>query len=269
MNTLSKKGMVAILFLAFRFLVFSYLVVSNKVAQKETFVGKEALETYLGGQDFERIRFYYTVAATHALDQALQEQSAQGGLLPQDNCMKNGYRMWFTKECPYSSDELRTSLSLLFDPLFHTWVSEIHDDINIDVTFPTAYEYVVDDQSFVITSKEHLIYRSHGKEYSVVFSLPVEHPNMNTFFSFYDDIILALHQQAPCLLSQPNDPGTCFASNSLSWAVSFSDDYYFFTVTSDELQSDIEVRFAIPLNSLDQLKATDELFISSFEADSP
>lgn len=264
-----RKGMVAILFLAFGFLVFSYLVVSNKIAHKDTFVGKEALEVYLGGQDVERIRFYYSVASTYALEQALHDHGLQGGLPSQEQCMMNGYRVWFTTDCPFSSEQLAPTLFTLFDPLFHHWISEVSDDIKVDVTIPFTYNYSVKDDTLVVTSPQPLVYHSHNHAFTVPLSLPLSHPDMKTLFSAYDQIKTELSGGSSCLLSLSSNFSSCFSSSSFHWAVSSSQDYLFFTVTSDEFISDIEIRFAIHLNSLDQLSSTDELFISSPEVQLP
>ena len=269
MNTLQRKGMVAVLFLAFGFLVFSYLVVSNKVVHKETFVGKEALDVYLGGQDFERIDFFYSVAGTHALEQALHDHGLQGGLPSLDYCMVNGYRLWFTEDCPFVPEQLEPALFSVFDPLFHHWSSDVSDDTGVDITFPFTYTYAVENDALLVTSQEPLTYLSHSHMFAVPLSFSLQHDDLSILFSTYEQIVSELATAAPCLLSKPVDLLSCFPSSSLDWTISLSQEHFFFTVVSDEFISDIEIRFAIPLNSLNQLTSTDELFITPFGAESP
>jgi len=155
MKTLSpfrRRGMIAILFLSFGFLIFSYLVITGQVASKTTFVGKEGLDTSLGGQNYQRVLFYYHLAGTYALDDALLQHAAAGGQRLGDECKVAGYTLWASEHCTFHVEDVDDSFLKFFDEAFHQHLSRVSPLLgvglsNTQVLVPDALQFEVADTS--------------------------------------------------------------------------------------------------------------------------
>lgn len=261
MKTLSpfrRRGMIAILFLSFGFLIFSYLVITGQVASKTTFVGKEGLDTSLGGQNYQRVLFYYHLAGTYALDDALLQHAAAGGQRLGDECKVAGYTLWASEHCTFHVEDVDDSFLKFFDEAFHQHLSRVSPLLGVDVTFPPSYHSSLDSHALHLISDKPLIFSALNKTYSFPLAVNVLSP-FESYFSSYRQSVAKLEAQRECMIHQREGSGnysSCFAYPL--WNVTQEGNSLLFDVPpGQEFSPNIGIRFAISLNSLEELHFLD------------
>lgn len=261
-SLLRRKGMIAILFIAVGFFIFAYLVASEKVITKTTFVGKDALETYLGGQHFPLLLFTYRTVASTALHDAVAAHAERGGLGQEEKCVVEGRRLWLSGDCVFSSLHARDSFFQTFDQLFHERSTQIADALQFPVTLPFSYSYFFEKGIFTMVSKEAVTYISHNHTYKYPITLLLPAADVDDYLGMYSKIFTELDAQRACLISKREGAGdyhSCFAGQPFSWKVSQRGTSLFFGVHLGDFRSwkELEISFAIDLNSLENMRFSD------------
>ena len=254
--------MVAILFLGFGFLIFTYLLLTDKVVQKENYAGKNAMETYLGGERFNEKLFDYHVSGQYALEDAFVEHSFYGDHNPA--CTVDNIRIWYTDMCQYSYEDLTNSFFTVFDKAFKKRLIDSLSNLGMVITMPKNYKYKLDKDVIKIDSIEKLSYEAHNKTYTTTAAFDIDGKLAKDYLEAYDYTLEEVKSKAECLIDENNKNGNyneCFKDEKYKWNVNTREDFMFFTVIVDKIYSitNIEISFAIPLNSLDDISDTEHI----------
>ncbi|MEK6839997.1 MAG: hypothetical protein AABX72_03580 [Nanoarchaeota archaeon] len=248
---MNKRGTLAILFLGLGFLVFVGLVFAGKIAPKDNYVGKTAIELYLGSEQLHHILYLHRIAGTLALDEALIQHTITG----REPCLVETVRLWDHDRCRFTSKTLLSSYLTFFDLSFSHHLQTLL--LSLNITFP-SYTYRFTDDILHVQSSQPLTYHMLGFQYTMPISLELRHDTLGSYLQRYQRIYETVTLRAPCLLQQ-QDLNSCFSQKDFTIHVEQRDDYLFFTAQELSSLRNIEIRFAIPLNSLDELSSTEHI----------
>jgi hypothetical protein len=233
-------------------LVFVPLVMTGKIEQKDAFVGKEALDTYVGSQKYTTYLFYYRLAGMYALQDAVASHANLGGVDHESDCATPDYGIWFSEDCSFDSSLVQDSFVGFFDDAFHRQLGRVFVPLEHEITLPFEYFYALDDDSFTITSEKNFMYYAYDRTYSLPVTLTLNSPSLQDYLDVYQILFDSVVAASPCLGSE--DVSSCFVDTTFAWTVTQQDNLLLFTVVPEDLE-DIEISFAISLNMLDQLES--------------
>ena len=246
-STTHKKGTIAILFIGIGFLIFAITVTTGKIANKTTYVGKEAFDLYLGGQDYHLITFHANAAATLALEDTITSHASKGGFITPE-CTYAGYSVWYSERCAFHPDNATTSFLALYDSSFHHHISNLERLIDLDVILPFTYNYSLNSNTLAIISQQNLTYYSHNHTFTSPLQLNTQLPP--DYLLAYTRLLTLLDQAQPCL-EQERDTTKNYPSclTQQPWNVQEQEHHLLFDIQ----QGNITIRFAISLNSLHKI----------------
>lgn len=248
---MNKRGTLAILFLGLGFLVFVGLVFAGKIAPKENYVGKSASDLYLGSEHLHTVLFFHRIAGRLALDEALTQHRTTG----QEPCLVENVRLWDHDRCTFSAKNLLASYLNLLDISFS---HHLHVLLSNSTVPPYTFKFA--NNILTIQSSQPFIYEKSGFKYSTPITLELRHDSLAEYLNTYQRIYDTITLRAPCLLQQQSgDLNSCFSQQDFTLRVQQHSDYLFFSATDITLLRNIEIRFAIPLNSLDELSSIEHI----------
>ncbi len=253
-----RGGTVALLFLGLGFLVLVGLLLTGKIVQKENYVGKTALELSVGSEKLHHLLFLHRVAGAVALDETLIHHSTSGDA----PCVIEGVRLWNHETCAFSEKTLHSSFLMMFDALYLQQLRSFFSSVDLDVTLPSSYAYDISGTLLRVRSMNSLRYQMFNFTYSAPVFVDLNEISLQRYFETYLGVYQILAEHSSCLLGQQASENfaSCFGGSTYRWVVEKRDEHLFFMVSDLSGLPVSEIRFAIPLNSLDDLSGKEELF---------
>ncbi len=202
----------------------------------------------MGGQQFHRYALLYDVALGYAVEDAVVRH-AKGGA--NDLCTHEGDGVWVSEDCAFSLKSIKESFLTVFDQAFHERVSFVFQDVAREITFPSAYSVKIDNGELLVESTSPFVYSAFNHSYSVPVRLAAD---VAAYFALHPALLSDVQKKTSCLLeSLGKDLALCFSDSLYSWQVVPKGGYMHFVVEVGDIASvsDVEIRFAIDLKSLE------------------
>ena len=132
------------------------------------------------------------------------------------------------------------------------------------ITVPKNYKYKLDKDNIKIDSAEKLSYEAYNKTYTTAIAFDLDGKLARDYLEVYSSVLEDVKSKAECIIAEEDKKGNyneCFKDESYAWNVNLKEEYLLFTVKIDKIYSitNIEISFAIPLNSMDDISDTEHI----------
>ncbi len=264
--TLNKKGIFLPAIALFSIFLFAFMfwTFTEKKANFTKVVGEEQVALIQSYLDAEKDLYVLDQIASYAVQRAFTDLAEHSGQLPSSSCIADtGFFVLYSHpDCTFDDRGLYAAFEQYFMKHFAFYLSTQPFNLTLD-DYRFAFDYRSDSLHVTGDTSKPLVYRTPSSNYSIEFdfdlTLPVD-------FSVYKEILEVLAASRHCLQSTPYNEFTddttflsrsCNLNTTFTWSLVKRVDLLLVTATvPTELShaSNVDIHFAINLNSLNELR---------------